>query len=128
VTTAAALLVQFAAFWSAVAAIPAGSVTPAAWASLYALAVLAFVCFRFVVDLKWPARKWFIVLFYALFLALVFYGANIGLDVLHGANRRKADVARYLGGLEIWFFLCPGVAAFAVAGLLQAALSRVSKR
>jgi hypothetical protein len=126
--TAIALLAQFAVFWLVVAAIPAGSVAPAAWVVLYAVAALAFVHFRFVLNVKWSARKWFIVLFYSLFLAMFFYGANIGLDVLYGANRRKADVARYLGGLEIWFFLCPGVTAFAVAGLLQSTLSRVPQR
>jgi len=30
-----------------------------------------------------------------------------GLDVLHGADRPKAEIAQHLGGLEIWFFLCP---------------------
>ena len=122
--TALALMAQFAAFWSLVAVIPPRSVTLAAWTALYAIALVAFLYVDRAARPNWSSRTWLAVVFYSLFFAGIFYGANLGLDVLHGANRPKAEVARYLGGVEIWFFLCPGVSAFALAGLVQAFLSR----
>lgn len=116
------LLAQFALFWTTVAVLDGAGVTLLAWAALYALSACAF---SVMLAGPWTgtARRWLAIVFYSLFFAACFYFANVGLDVLHGAGRPKADVARHLGGLEFWFFLCPGVTAFAVAGLVHALLT-----
>jgi hypothetical protein len=118
-----ALLVQAAAFWSVVAFVPAGLVTPTAWVGLHAVSVAAFIASRFANRPAWRARRWFALVFYSLMFAGMFYGLNIGQDILRGADRPKAEVAKHLGGVEIWFFLCPGVATFALAGATNALAS-----
>src|SRR5882672_2122281 len=117
------LVAQFATFWSAVALIPAQSVAVPAWATLYAIILFAFLYSAFASYPNWSPYQWLAVVFYSLFLAGLFYSLNVGLDVLHGADRPKAEIAQHLGGLEIWFFLCPGVFAFAIAMLVRVLLS-----
>jgi len=121
--TLVALMAQFATFWSVVALIPAESVTVPAWATLYAITLCAFLYSASAGYPNWSPYQWLAAVFYSLFFAVLFYSANVGLDVLHGANRPKAEVAQHLGGLEVWFFLCPGVFAFAIAGLARVLLS-----
>lgn len=118
-----ALMVQAAAFWSVVALVPTGLVTPLAWAGLHALGAVAFMVSGLARWPAWPARSWFALLFYALMFGGMFYGLNIGQDILRGAGRPKAEVARHLGGVDIWFLLCPGVATFGLAGAANAWLS-----
>ena len=48
-------------------------------------------------------------------LALLFYGANAARDVLLGLDRPKAETPAWLGGLELWWILCPGAASVALA-------------
>ena len=121
--TTVALLVQFVVFWSAVALVPSGLVTPEAWGALYAITSLGFVFFCLWTNLKWSTYWWLAAAFYSVFFAMMFYGLNEGLDILHGANRPKAQLVQHLGGLEIWFFLCPGVSVFAIANAVRALLS-----
>jgi len=123
VKTAVALLVQSVVFWSAVALVPAGLVSPVAWRVLYAITSLGFLCSCFLAKPEWSAYGWLAVAFYSVFFAVVFYGLNEGLDILHGATRPKAQLVQHLGGLEIWFFLCPGVLVFALARAVRALLS-----
>lgn len=117
------LVAQFATFWSAVALMPGESVAVPAWATLYAIALSAFLVSASVGYPNWSPYQWLAAVFYSVFFAVLFYGANLGLDVLHGANRPKTEVAQHLGGLEIWFFLCPGVFVVALAGLVRVLLS-----
>ena len=121
---ALALLAQFAAFWFAVALLAPGAVSLGAWTALYVFALGAFLLWEVARRRNTPPATWAAAFFYSLFFAGLFYALNLGLDVLHGAHRPKADVAGHLGGLEIWFALCPGVASFALAGLVKALLSR----
>lgn len=117
------LLVQFAVFWIVVAALGRAGVTTGAWAALYTFAVAAFLAVALIQRPAGSVRRWLVLLFYSVFFAALFYFANAGLDVLHGAARPKTEVAPWLGGLEFWFFLCPGVSAFAAAGLVRALLT-----
>jgi len=65
-------------------------------------------------DLLSPTA-WLVCAMYSALFALIFYGANEGLDILYGAGRTKPDVASHIGGLELWWILCPGVFSVAVA-------------
>ena len=112
---------QAAFFAAMVASLPPSGVSPLAWTTLYvgALAVAVLAMRHITLPLK-AALGWGLQ---SVLLALIFFGANGGLDALHGAHRPKAEVARYLGGLELWFVLCPGAASVALA-LAVAAISR----
>lgn len=48
-------------------------------------------------------------------LALLLYGANAARDVLFGLDRPQAETPAWLGGLELWWILCPGAASVALA-------------
>ncbi len=142
---AIALAAQAVLFWSLVAWLPAAAVSGTAWAALYALVVLVALALT-VLPSALPGALtgaltgslpdaspgtragssgwvgWARLAFYALFFALFFAAANFALDALHGAQRPKADIARQLGGLEVWFVLCPGVVSMALFGALFGAL------
>ena len=71
-----------------------------------------------------PAVRWFAMACYAALLAAIFYGANGALDALHGANRARPDVASAIGGLELWFVLCPGAVSVALGHAVRSALAK----
>lgn len=113
-----------ASLFAAVLAVPAvhTAAEPQAWAGLGAVAALALA-----VGARWaPAGSttaWLQVAFFAALFAVAFFGANLGGDVLHGIHRRRIEVAEYLGGLELWLVLCPGVTSVALAQAVRAALA-----
>ncbi len=83
--------------------------------------------------MKWLSRlralrplQWLAVAGYALLLASIFRGAEFALDALNGPQRRKADMASHLGGLELWMALC-AVAAFAVMAAAASACRRLKR-
>ena len=126
--SALALAVQAAFYGGLVALMPAAAVAPWAWVGLYAVVLVATLA-----ALRGPWRSPSVVsaaawLMYAVLLSLWFFGANVGLDALHGAHRVHPDVARHLGGLELWFVLCPGAASVALALLVQALQASSARR
>lgn len=100
------------AVWSAQA------VAPAAWVGLYLVCLVAAL--PLWVKLAFTPQRWATVALYCTLLALIFFGANGALDALNGAHRAKAAVAESLGGLELWFVLCPGAVSVALGGAVQA--------
>ena len=123
-TTVSATLVVSSVYWLLVALMPSVSVSVVAWAALF----LACLCCTLLVSLLrvrlHQATTWLYVAACSALLAVAFFGANLALDALHGVGRPKVDVAASLGGLELWFVLCPGVTSVALAG---AAASLVAK-
>ena len=121
---ATALSVLSLAYWGGVAMLPAADVDARAWQLLFAL---CSVCTALVTVLARPALTPAVWLYLAacfVLLAAGFFGANVGLDALHGAARAKADVAGALGGLEFWFVLCPGLASAALGCAVGAFVAR----
>ena len=123
---APALLVQALVFAAGVAALQRADVSAAAWAGLYLCAAVATVTAPCWAPLR--AGLWLAVAGYALLFSALFWGANFGLDALHGAHRHKADVAQSLGGLELWLVLCPGAASVALGAAAQVAWARRARR
>ena len=117
------VLVQALVFAAAMAALQHADVTnvtdvtAVAWAGLYLCSALATVALPRWVPLN--AAGWLAAAGCALLFSAMFWGANFGLDALHGAHRHKADVAQYLGGLELWLALCPGVVSAALGAAVQ---------
>jgi len=106
----------FSALYGAgVAALPAAHVHPASWTALFMACLVAAV----PLWRRWP-QAGLSIAGYSLLLAGIFLGANRGLDALNGPDRATLDVARSLGGLELWFVLCPGVSALGLGGWLRA--------
>jgi hypothetical protein len=89
------------------------TVSRGAWSLLYLVCVAACFAIPRFFHSKASAMTWLIAAFYAALFAAMFYGANAGLDALHGSSRNATRVADELGGLELWFVLCPG--AFSVS-------------
>jgi hypothetical protein len=123
-----ALAVQAAVFWGVLALLGQGAVATPAWCVLHAV-LAAVLCGCVLWPWRWASarqlarigpRRWLWIAFYALFLALFFAAADIGLDALHGVQRKRPEIAAQLGGLALWQLLCPGVFSVAVAALLDA--------
>ena len=122
--------------WLTLSVVYGFGVAVLAWAAVSAFAwtVLYVVCLL-TTSLLWSnrrhvadARAWLAIAFYALLLAAMFFGADGALDALHGAQRAKARVADRLGGLELWFVLCPGVVAIALASAARVAVAALQAR
>ena len=113
-------------YWALVRLFVNTAVEPRGWQLLYAacltLAVLAWT--RFAAAWSW--RDWLLMAFYSAFLAMYFFFANMGLDVLHGVARRRSRPEDDLNGLELWFALFPGVFALTLGGVVRALLLRRS--
>jgi hypothetical protein len=118
----AALGLHAALFAAFVLFLPAPGVTAAAWAGLYLLSVGVLLVLPHTPLARVDAISWIAVAAWAAFFAIFFATAAFALDALHGAHRPKAEVARHLGGLELWFVLCPGLVALAPARALAATL------
>lgn len=112
---AAAWLALSSVYWPATALLGAAGVALTAWWALYGVCVLLALVLVRTTPFALSPRSWLYLAGCAVLLAALFFGANAGLDVLHGAGRPKADVAQQLGGLELWCVLCPGLASVAVA-------------
>jgi hypothetical protein len=111
-----------AGYWLGVAAVPAGTVRPGAWAALFALCCAAAVPLW---RSRWAPRDvtgWGLLALRCALGAAVLFGADFAGDALHGSGRAKADVAHSLGGLQLGFVLCPGATALALAGALRCRL------
>lgn len=121
----AGLLVMAAVYGGFVAWIPLPGLADTAMLALFAtLIVAAGLLWRLA---RLTAARWLGVALLAAIGAAYLIGAEGALDTLHGAHRPKADVAGALGGLELWFVLCPGVVSLEIGGAanrLVAALKR----
>lgn len=95
------------------------SVSFTAWLVLYIVCVLAFIACAFGWPRPWDSATWFATAFYAILFAAIFYGANGALDALHGRDRNGPEVARSLGGLQVWFVLFPGIASVSLGCALR---------
>jgi len=117
-----------AVFWISVALLGSASVEPGAWWVLYgvctALSMLAVRC----QACKLAPVEWLYLAACSALLAAGFFGANVALDALHGADRLKANVADALGGLELWFVLFPGLTSSALACAAAALVAPYRRR
>lgn len=115
------LAVQAVVFWLVLAGLGFGAVGIGTWASLHGVLAMALLALRMAPRpaARWRAGTWMAVAFYAVFLAAFFAGAELGLDALHGVQRRRAQVGSELGGLALWQLLCPGLFSLALGALVD---------
>lgn len=110
---AAALLVLGATFWSGVYALPPNGVRRIAWAVLFVVAAVGVLV---LIRRPWlRSMGWLYAGLCAAIAAASLFAANVALDALHGSGRAKSDVADGLGGLDLWFVLCPGATCLSIA-------------
>lgn len=115
------LAVQASVFWLVLAGLGLGAVGVSTWANLHGVMAITLLVLRVAPwsEARWPAGTWMAVAFYAAFLAAFFAGAELGLDALHGAQRRTAQRGSELGGLALWQLLCPGLFSLALGALVD---------
>lgn len=115
------LAVQGSVFWLVLAGLGLGAVGVSIWASLHGVLAMALLWLRVAPwsAARWRAGTWMAVAFYAAFLAAFFAGAELGLDALHGAQRRRVQVGSERGGLALWQLLCPGLFSLALGALVD---------
>ena len=111
-------LIQSITVWLGVWFLRGQGVSLAAWAVLYACcfsAASALQHSRFTRYVSRPSA-WLLFSVNSVLVAVLFWGANAGLDLIGNTNRQHAEWPAYFGGLELWFALCPGVFSVAIAG------------
>ena len=64
-------------------------------------------------------RGWLMSAAASVWLAVLFFGANRALDALNGPRASPIDTGGTLGGFELWYALCPGLTAMALAGWVR---------
>ena len=122
-----AWLVLTILYWGGFALLEADRVVPEARFILYAACAGGLLLTsRKSRDSRSPIA-WLVYAMYSVLFALIFYGANEALDVLYGAGRAKSDVASHIGGLELWWILCPGLFSVAVACAAASMLERMRR-
>ncbi len=124
-----ALLIQSVTFWAGVWLLRDQRVSMLAWAALYVccVSVAATLRHRRFARFQMSPGAWLLFAVNSVMLAALFWGANMALDLINGPHRPTVDWAAHLGGLELWFALCPGVLSVGISGCalsLQANLTR----
>ena len=119
-----------ATYWGVFALFGDVWVSPVAQWMLYAGCVSTWYWFRS----RAPTAKgtapltWLSYALQSVVLALLFYGGNAGRDVLFGPERLRAAAPEWLGGLELWWILCPGTTSVALAAAAVQAIDRARHR
>ena len=121
--TAVGLLTHLLSFVVVVATVATPSVSIIAWLALYGVGALCLLIGPYLRLPKLPARQWAMVLMYALLLAVIFAGAEFGLQTLGNSVKPRGVLPSYLGGLEPYFMLVPGVASVALGELARQAVA-----
>ena len=117
-TPALPLLIQSITFWLVVWGLRAESVSAQAWVALYAAGVGAALAMqhpRFDAY-RFPSSAWLLFAVNSVLVAALFWGATVGLELITVRQHANAAWSAYLGGLELWFALCPGALSVAIAG------------
>lgn len=106
-----ALAVHAISFWTAVAFIGGHQVAVPAWAVLFAVgAVAVLVASRGALP-SLGSRRAALLFLYSVVLGGLFFGADFALNVLGNSVLPRAQLPGYLGGLELYFVLVPGLAS-----------------
>ncbi len=125
----AALAAHAAVVGGFVLAVPDSGVAPAAWTVVYLVGALALVASGAVPPRRQPSvarsLEWLV---HCIVLALLFFGADRALSLLGNAVKPRQGLPDFLGGLELWFGLVPGMAAVAVGLAVYRLASRSSHR
>ena len=121
--TAAGLLTHWLSFALVVTTVAPPSVSPVAWLALYGVGVGYMLIGPYVRIPKLSARQWALLLMYSVLLAVIFAGAEFGLQTLGNSVKPRGVLPAYLGGLEPYFMLVPGVASVALGELARKAVS-----
>ena len=130
-STLLAFALQCLVFWVLVWLFEPTAVAGLAWAALFAMCSVGTVVLARRAQRRpsaQPQALWLSVAFYSMFIAGIFAAAEPALDRLHGAGRAKTQVAQYIGGMELWYVLCPGIFSTALALSVGSAIGRRAVR
>lgn len=105
-------------------ALPSGSMSPAFWVGSWAVAALAAALLAVPAIGPDRPRGWLWLTGASVWFAAIFFGANRGLDALHGPRPSPLETGGSLGGFELWYALCPGLTSIALAGWVRSLLRR----
>ena len=108
-------------------ALPSGTMSPAFWAGSWAIATLVAVLLALPAIGPVRSRDWLWLAGGSVWFAAIFFGANRGLDALHGPRPSPLDTGGSLGGFELWYALCPGLTSIALAGWVRSLLRRSNR-
>lgn len=105
----------------------AGAPEPAdfSWSLCYLVGAAFLAAGAWFPKLRLSPRAAFEVLGYSVLLAIVFWGANMALDILGNAVRVRRLAPELRAGLPIHFVLVPGVASVGVGALADALWRRI---
>ena len=103
------------------------TVEPAAWLTVFTVGwVFLILAPKHRAYPRTPGT-WVKASIYTLLLASLFFGTDLALQALGNTVRPRATLPPYLGGLELYWFLVPGVLSVATGALAGAFLERQSQ-
>ena len=114
-TRALSAIVLTISYWSGFVLFDPAGVSWVARTVFYATCIVALLLVR---RSAWSAASpmvWMVRAAHCVLLAVLFYGADQARDILYGPQRLKAELPGWLGGLELWWILCPGIASVFLA-------------
>ena len=114
-------------FGSFLALLRPATVEPAAWLAVF---ITGWVFLTLAPNHRaYPRRPgtWVKAALYTLLLASLFFGTDLAVQLLGNTVRPRAALPPYLGGLELYWLLVPGVLSVATGALAGAVLERTSQ-
>lgn len=110
-----AALTQSIAYWAVVLLLRDQPVVPLAWIGLYGLCVVGAQVLVSVAARDARALASPLAVVISLILAALFWGADAGRKLIDADYADYAQHHLLLGGLELWWVLCPGLASILLA-------------
>ena len=104
-----------------------GTVEPAAWLAVFTVGWVFLILAPNHQAYPKSQGTWLKAALYTLLLASLFFGTDFALHALGNTVKPRAALPPYLGGLELYWLLVPGVLSVATGGLAGAVLERRSQ-
>ena len=101
-----------------------GTVEPAAWLGVFAIGWAFLILAPNHQAYPKSQGTWLKAALYTLLLASLFFGTDLALHALGNTVKPRAALPPYLGGLELYWLLVPGVLSVAIGALAGAAFGQ----
>jgi hypothetical protein len=127
-TLVATLVAHLVAFWGAAWLARSPAVDSSYWVLCYLAGAVLPVASRWVHGLRVGPRVALQIIGYASLLALVFWGANMALDLLGNSVKTGRLPPELRTGLPLHLILVPGVASYGLAALVDGLLNPAASK
>ena len=122
--TTVRLAAHLLTFGSLLALLRPATVEPAAWLAVFTVGWVFLILAPNHRAYPKTQGTWVKAALYTLLLSSLFFGTDLALQALGNTVRPRATLSPYLGGLELYWLLVPGVLSVVTGALAGAVLER----